>query len=244
MSAPDSADVSGLHAGETATAHVTLKDGRVLNLSTTVQASRPKVTLISKSIQPDSSATTSPIQLQGDDQLPQNATLSFSLKSQVPSAFPRDEIIEVATADESVHAMLSVGDGTLMLQDEQTVVARLDPRKNLGPSAFGPLRFRPVNSNGEKGDWQPLITLVRLPTLEGLRCPNSAEEQCTLSGSGLYLLDSISTDPQFQQSVPVPDGFAGSTLNVPHPNGQDLYVKLRDDRSTVNKLDLPVQPER
>ncbi len=28
------------------------------------------------------------------------------------------------------------------------------------------------------------------------------------------------------------------------PNGQDLYVKLRDDRSTVNKLDLPVLPER
>ena len=216
----------------------------MLNLNTTVATSRPKVTLISKSIQPDSSATASPIQLQGEDQLPQNAMLSFSLKSQVPSAFPRDEMIEVATSDESVHAMLSVGDGTLMLQDQQTVVARLDPRKNLGASAFGPLRFRAVNSNGEKGDWQPLITLVRLPTLEGLRCPNSAEEQCTLSGSGLYLLDSISTDPQFQQSMPVPDGFAGSTLNVPHPNGKDLYVKLRDDRSTVNKVDLPVQSER
>jgi hypothetical protein len=64
-----------------------------------------------------------------------------------------------------------------------------------------------------------------------------------LSGSGLYLLDSISTDPQFQQSTPVPDGFAGSSLNVPHPNGGELYVKLRDDRTAVNKLDLPVQPE-
>jgi hypothetical protein len=60
----------------------------------------------------------------------------------------------------------------------------------------------------------------------------------------LYLLDSISTDPQFQQSMPVPDGFAGSTLKVPHPGGQDLYVKLRDDPSTVNKLDLPVLPEK
>jgi hypothetical protein len=44
--------------------------------------------------------------------------------------------------------------------------------------------------------------------------------------------------------MPVPDGFAGSTLNVPHPSGKDLYVKLRDDRSTVNKLELPVQPEK
>jgi hypothetical protein len=153
-------------------------------------------------------------------------------------------MIEVATADESVHTILSVGDGTLTMQDEQTVLAQFDPRKALGASAFGALRFRPVSASGEKGDWQPLVTLVRLPTLDELRCPTSAEQQCTLTGSGLYLLDSISTDPQFQQSMPVPDGFAGSTLNVPHPTGQDLYVKLRDNRSIVNKLDLPVQPEK
>ncbi len=153
-------------------------------------------------------------------------------------------MIEVATSDESVHAMLSVGDGTLMLQDQQTVVARLDPRKNLGPSAFGPLRFRPVNSNGDRGDWQPLITLVRLPTLEGLRCPNSTEEQCTLSGSGCIFSTQSQPILISSRAMPVPDGFAGSTLNVPHPNGQDLYVKLRDDRSTVNKLALPVQPEK
>ncbi len=42
VSAAESTDVSGLHAGETATAHVSLKDGRVLNLSTTIRTSRPK----------------------------------------------------------------------------------------------------------------------------------------------------------------------------------------------------------
>ncbi len=241
MIAPDSADLSKLTSGTTATAHVKLKDERSLDLATTVQAARPKVTLISKSIQQNAPANASPIQLQGDDQLPQNATLSFSLKSQVASAFPRNETIEVATADDSVHTVLSIADGTLTMQDEQTVLAKLDPTKSLGASAFGPLRFRPVDANGEKGDWQPLVTLVRLPTLDALRCPHENDEQCTLSGSGLYLLDSISTDPQFQQSTPVPDGFAGSSLNVPHPKGQDLYVKLRDDRSTVNKLDLPVE---
>jgi len=137
--------------------------------------------------------------------------------------------------------VLSIADSTLTMQDEQTVLAKLDPTKALGASAFGPLHFRPVDANGEKGDWQPLVTLVRLPTLDALRCPLENDEQCTLSGSGLYLLDSISTDPKFQQSMPVPDGFSGSSLNVPHPQGGDLYVKLRDDRSTVNKLDLPVQ---
>jgi hypothetical protein len=243
MSALASADVSALQAGSTTTSHATLKDGRVLSVTTVVQTQRPRVTLISKSVQPDASAAASAIQLQGGGELPQSATLTFALKSEKPATFPHDEMIEVATEDESVHVMLSVSDGTLTMQDAQTVLALLDPRKNLGASAFGPLRFRPVNANGEKGDWQPLVTLVRLPTLEALHCPASAEQACTLQGSGLYLIDSVSNDPQFQQSMPVPDGFAGSSLDVPHPNGRVLYVKLRDDRSTVNKLDLPVTPQ-
>ena len=244
MAAPDSADVSELHPNTKQTAHVSLKDGRVLELMSTIQAPRPKVTLISKTIQSDASSSTSPIHLGDADELPQNAQLSFALKSEIPPAFPRDQMIEVATADDSIHTMLSVADGTLMLQDAQTVVANIDPAKNLGNSAFGPLRFRAVAADGEKGDWQPLVTLVRLPKLQELRCPDSPDKQCTLSGSSLYLLDSVATDPQFQQSTPVPDGFAGSALNVPHPSGQELYVKLRDDRGAVNKLDLPVLPEQ
>ena len=244
MITPDTADVSELHSNAKQTAHVTLKDGRVLELNSTIQEPRPKVTLISKTIQADASSSSSPIHLGDADELPQNAQLSFALKSEVPPAFPRDQMIEVATADDTVHTMLSVSDGTLTLQDAQTVLAVIDPAKSLGVSAFGPLRFRAVAANGEKGDWQPLMTLVRLPKLQELRCPDSPDKQCTLSGSSLYLLDSVATDPQFQQSTPVPDGFAGATLNVPHPSGQELYVKLRDDRSAVNKLDLPVLPEQ
>jgi hypothetical protein len=242
MSAPASADVSGLQPGKKQTAQVALKDGRTLDLDATVQPPRPKVTLIGKTIQPDTSAASSPIHLQSNDELPQNAQLSFSLKSQVPQAFPRDETVEVASADQSIHTVLSIADGTLLLQDSQTVLAVLDPLKSFGASAFGPLQFRPINADGEKGDWQPLVTLVRLPKLQELRCPDTPDKECTLHGSGLYLLDSVSTDPEFHQSTPVPDGFAGSALNVPHPNGQDLYVKLRDDRSAVNKLDLPILP--
>jgi len=244
MTAPDSATLTQLSPGTKPTAHVNLKDGRVLELSSVVQPPRPKLTLISKTIQSDASSSSSPIHLEDADELPQNAQLSFALKSQVPAAFPRDEMIEVATADDSIHTMLSLGDGTLMLQDAQTVLAVIDPAKALGASAFGPLRFRPVAADGEKGDWQPLVTLVRLPKLQELRCPDSPEKQCTLRGSGLYLLDSVATDPQFQKSTPVPDGFAGSALEVPHPSGQELYVRLRDDRGAVNKLDLPVLPEQ
>lgn len=244
MTAPASADVNGLHAGSSDSASVTLKDGRTLTLKTTVQSPRPKVTLISKNIVPPSSTTASPIQLGSADELPQNAQLSFAVKTQVPQTFSRDEKIEVATADGSVHTTLSIANGGLMMQDSQTVLATLDPRKALGASAFGPLQFRPVAADGEAGDWQRLVTLVRLPDVESLRCPQAADQQCVLEGSGLYLLDSVSSDPQFQQSTPVPDGFAGSELTVPHPNGQDLYVKLRDDRSAVNKLELPVSPQQ
>jgi hypothetical protein len=243
VSAPGSADVGGLRSGEKQTAHVSLKDGRVLDLPATIQPPRPKVALISKNIQPDATATSSAIHLEGQDELPQNAQLSFSLKTQVPETFPRDEKIEIATEDESVHVLLSVADGTLTLQDSQTVVATLDPLKSFGPSAFGRLRIRPVDVNGEKGDWQPLVTLVRLPTLKELRCPDASDQQCTLQGTSLYLLDSVSADAQFQQSTPVPDGFAGSTLSVPRPTGTELYVKLRDDRTAVNKVILPVVPE-
>jgi hypothetical protein len=34
-----------------------------------------------------------------------------------------------------------------------------------------------------------------------------------------------------------------STLSVPRPNGTLLYLKLRDDPSTVNMMVLPVLPE-
>jgi hypothetical protein len=233
-----------LPQGYKVTAHVTLKDGRVLEVASTTQAPRPEVTLISKVIQQNATSVPSPIQLDGQDELAQNATLSFSLKTQVPAAFSREETIEVATADDSVHVLLSVADGTLVLQDAQTVVATLDPLKNLGPSAFGPLRFRPIAATGEKGDWQPLVTLVRLPELKALHCPDKTDEPCILDGTGLYLIQSVSADPQFQQSTQVPDGFASSTLPVPHPNGEELYLKLRDDPTAVNKAIVKVLPEQ
>ncbi|MGB8885510.1 MAG: hypothetical protein WCC87_02245 [Candidatus Korobacteraceae bacterium] len=227
-----------LRHGEKITAQVKLKDGRVLDLAGTVRAPRPKVTLLSKVIQPNATAASSPIQLDGQDELPQNATLSFSLKAQAPAAFSHDETIEVATADDSVHVLLSVADGTLALQDAQTVVAVLDPLKDLGSSAFGPLRFRPIAANGEKGDWQPLVNLVRLPEVKQILCPSNPDDPCSLSGTALYLLDSVSSDPQFEQSTPVPDGFAGSSLSVPRPDNGALYVKLRDNPSAINKLTL------
>ena len=169
--------------------------------------------------------------------------MTFFLKTEIPESFPRTEKIEVASADSSFDVLLSVADGNLILQDSQMVMAVLDPLKSFGASAFGPLRFRAVEADGGKGDWQPLATLVRIPSLKEVRCPDSPDKQCGLAGSNLFLIDSVASDPQFTHTVSVPIGFADSSLHVPRPNGTLLYIKLRDDPATVNTLVLAVLPD-
>src|ERR1700682_1763994 len=226
---------------EKVVAHVALKDARVLDLQTTVEAARPKVTLISKNVQPGPTPTAR--RFGSADELPQDAKLAFFLKAVIPEKFSHAEKIEVATADEAFHVSLSVADGNLVMQDAENVLATLDPLKSFGASAFGPLRFRPVDTEGAQGDWPPVGDLVRLPTLKEIRCPDSPDKQCKLSGTNLFLIDSVASDPQFTHTSPVPAGFMESTMSVPRPNGTLLYIKLRDDPSTVNTLVLPVIPE-
>ncbi len=190
--------------------------------------------------------------------------LQFFLKTQTPEAFPPAEKVEVATGDESFHALLSIKDGNLTLQDSTTVLAALDPMRLLGPSAFGPLKFRAVSAEGIEGDWQPLVTLVRIPTLKGFRCVSAPErvsasekglesesgsesekapvreKECTLSGDKLFLIDAVSADPAFTNAVRVPDAFMGTNLTIPPPKEKTLYIKLRDDPAAVSTAVLPI----
>ena len=222
-----------LKQGDVIKARVTLKDGRLLELKTSVDTPRPAATLIAKSVQASPSSADSNIQLTNPDELPQDATLTFSLRTISPAKFTHDESIQVATLDESFSTFLSLTNGAVTLENSAVVLARLDPAEAFGASAFGPLQFRVV-VNGVQSDWQPLATLVRLPELTDLSCPASADLACKLSGSGLFLLDSVSDDPQFKDALQVPDGFPGYALPVPHPTNGRLYVKLRDDPSIVN----------
>jgi hypothetical protein len=226
------------------------------------------------------------------------------LKTQVPETFPPAERVEVATQDESFHVLLSEKDGNLTRQDSKTIFAMLDPMKLLGPSAFGPLKFRAVSPDGVAGDWQLLANLVRMPDLKEVRCTapvksagrspgaekrpareegsiganskseknggseNSlvsqkaeqssapeksavaespsgpekpiADKQCTLSGDKLFLIDAVSADPDFTNSVTVPDGFVEAALAIPAPKGKALYLKLRDDPGTVDTAVVPI----
>jgi hypothetical protein len=234
-------ETAALRPDQSLVAKVALKDGRVLDLPTKVEAPRPKVTLVSKNIQLGS--TPSSISLGSQDELPLDGQISFLLKTEIPEKFPRAERIEVATADEAFSVLLNMTDGSLFLRDSESVLAVFDPHKAFGPSAFGPLRFRAVEADGTKGDWQPLATLVRIPALKEIRCPDSADKPCQLSGTNLFLIDSVASDQQFAHNAPVPTDFIDATLNVPHPSETGLYIKLRDDPSAINTVNLPVSQD-
>ncbi len=240
LTTQDAAARTKLHPGDAIAVHVTLKDARVLDLKTEVEAQRPAVAMLTKSVQFDQTAPPPTVHLGTPEDLPQDARLNFFLKAQVPETFPATEKIEVATADESFRVLLSFKDGNLTAQDAKTVFAVLDPMKLLGPSAFGPLKFRPVTSDGINGDWQPLVNLVRVPAFTGIRCVSAPEKQCILYRDKLFLLDSVSTDADFASSVDVPEGFVEDTLAIPGPQAKTLYIKLRDDPDTVDTMTLPM----
>ena len=240
MVAKDAKAAAKLQQGESAKAQVMLTDGRAMTVAVVVGAPRPGVLLIGKSVQESASSTGSNIQLANQDELPQDAKLRFSVRAQLPASFRRGEEIEVATADEAFTTTLSLDNGGMTLENGKVALATLDPSKAFGGSAFGPLKFRVVD-NGTAGDWQPLATLVRLPELHDLKCPAGNDEQCRLSGSNLFLVDSVANDPQFDHPVEVPDGFPGYVLPVPHPEDGQLYLRLRDDPSVVNQVTLAAE---
>jgi hypothetical protein len=254
LSTQDASAKSKLQAGQNILARVVLNDSRTLDLNVAIAPSRPRMVLLSKSVQLENTDRPPMIHLANPDELPQDGRLNFFLKAQVPESFAPGTKVEVATADESFHVLLTMKDGNLTLQDGKTVFAVLDPMKLLGPSAFGPLKFRAVSAEGADGDWQPLVNLVRMPELKSIHCaplarsnekPPSTEKaelpeiQCTLTGEKLFLIDAISADPDFTSPVTVPDGFIEASLSLSVPRGKGLYIKLRDDPTTVDTLVMP-----
>ncbi len=233
---------ANLEAGKRYFAAVQLRDGRQLKAPVTVELPRPQATLLSKGTQNESSDAVSPVRLGSPDDLPLGERLVFFFKSRVPASFRRDEKVEVAAADDSFRAVLTLADGSLMLEDAKTAIGTLEPLARFGPSAFGPIHARVLAADGATGDWIPLGTLVRLPGFKELRCPHPAAKSCTLTGTNLFLVASISATQEFDGAADVPPDFTGTQLTVPHPANGTLYLKLRDDPSTVQTLTIPVLP--
>jgi hypothetical protein len=247
MAAGSADAVAKLQPARDSTAQVTLKDGRALTVKTAIGSPRPEVALLGKTVEPAASSAPSDethIQLGSPDEMSQDQVLRFAMKSVTPQKFAPTEKIEVATNDELFRAELTTTAGNLTLQDSQTVLAVLNPAKDLGASAFGSLKFRAVDATGAVGDWQPLQTVVRLPSLSEIRCTSTPAKQCTLVGQKLFLLDSVGTDPQFANAVQVPEGFFETTLSIPATSGKVFYVKLRDNPLVVNTVTVPMVTEQ
>jgi hypothetical protein len=181
------ARIPALKPNERVTAEVHLRDGRTLPVSTLVLPPRPAVSILSRRI---SNAAPSPVQLANNTDLALGAQLVFFLKSKAP--FSRTDQIEIANQPdekpaeaasiappESIHTTLSVSSGALVLQDSHTILATFDPLKTFGPSTFGPFELRPIAADGTPGEWVPLATIVRLPTLTSLVCPADPAANCT-----------------------------------------------------------------
>jgi hypothetical protein len=230
MLAQSGADTHALKSGD---AQATLGDGRTFDVKVSVDPPRPSAALISKTVDLPAAASENPIQLANAAELPLDAHLSFSLRAQSPASFSHDEKVEVATTDGSFSAVLGVGAGDVMLESRKIAVVNLEPARALGPSAFGPLHFRRI-VEGVTGDWVSLATLVRLPKVTGVDCPADPEAVCSLTGSNLFLFDSVSADADFAHVVHVPDGFTAPALPVPHPSAGKLYVRLRDDPAVIS----------
>jgi hypothetical protein len=233
---------ASLVPGKHYVAKVELEDGREVSVAATVIPPRPSVTLLSKGTQEETTAAPSPVHLNGADDLPIDQRLVFFLKTKVPATFPRSEKVEVASGDGSFKTMLSLEDGSLMLEDAKTAIGMIEPLARFGSSAFGPLEVRVVMANGLTGDWLQLGTLVRLPGFKELHCPRNPAKACTLSGTNLFLAESIGASVDFENATEVPADFTGTQLSVPHPANNQLYLKLRDDPGTVQTLTLPVLP--
>jgi hypothetical protein len=228
-----------LREKQSLTAHVSLKDGRLLEVRGSVLPARPKLVLMSKMIEP----AASPIHLDSADDLPVDARLHFRLKSEQPGIFNKTEKVEVSSADGFYHTELSLENGGLMRQNAHTVMATLEIAKGFGASSFGALRFRPLSGEGVEGDWQALATLVRLPELSELHCPAEKDQPCTLSGTNLFLIDAVASDSHFQHAIQVSENAMDLKVQVPHPKGKLLYLKLRDDPSVVHTLEMPVKKD-
>ncbi|MBB5985877.1 hypothetical protein [Sphingobium lignivorans] len=221
-----------------AQARVTMRDGRTANVRATIATARPSAVVVDRNVSmpavPDALALELP-----EDIVPPAARLTFSLRY-AKGGIGAQDAIEIATADGTASHRLSVADGELQRIGTDVAVATIEPQALLGAGAVGEIRFRP--SRGDvSGDWQPLVRIVRLPAVERVACPSEGGD-CRLEGRDLFVIAAIADDALFARPVTVPDGFVGTSLSLPRPQGDSLYLRLHDAPESVVRLRLADRP--
>ncbi|HEY4010473.1 MAG TPA: hypothetical protein VGM11_10015 [Acidobacteriaceae bacterium] len=221
-----------------------LKDGRQLEIPITPEAPGTVLKLLSLETDLTSQVGEMDVVLGSQVDIPLHGTLHFVVQSM--GAFPRSQAIQVATADGALHTMLSLNSPNLTLEDDHTVVGTLDLDKAFGESAFGELRLRAVPGDGSYGNWISLGKLVRRPHITAVRCTNLETPVCVIEGTDLFLATAFSSKATFENAVPVPIGFDGSTLVIPIKTSfrrETLFLRLRDDPYAMATIEIaPANP--
>lgn len=265
---PANVPAPATHLNDRLTAAIILRDGRTLSVPVIVSSARPVITMLRKTAtalstsnillsNPDNLPLTSLLTftLKSPNPFPRNGqveieTVDGTLRTVLTLApsgglLLQDPHTVVATLD-PLRSFGPSAFGALRMRAIYPVVTR---RKD-HPSATDPTDAQPTSPasassanddlTSPASDWLPLVTLVRLPTFSQLQCPADPLQPCTITGDNFFLLQTISNDPDFSSPVPVPDGYTGSSLTVPHPAAATIFFKLRDDPNSVNSALLPM----
>jgi hypothetical protein len=214
-------------------AKVTLKDGRTTTVRATITPPRPRLELVGSHVDAPATAAKVPLALPAGLLAP-DATLTFSVRA-VGTRLTNDDAIEIATADDDATTRLTVASGKLQSLGGDVAVGSLVPRQAMGAAAIGALRMRLVQGD-TLGEWQPLARVVRLPALTKVTC---GDKDCTIDGDDLFVIAGVATTPDGANPQAVPVGFVGTSLSVPRPAGNALYLKLHDAPDDVVKVAIP-----
>jgi hypothetical protein len=271
---PANAPAPPTHVSESLTASIALRDGRTLSLPLTVSAPRPVIALLRKSAIPDAKSSNTylanpddlPLSslftftLKSPDRFPRNGqieieTLDGTLRTVLTLApsgglLLQDPHTIVATLD-PLRSFGPSAFGALRMRAIYPVVASHHNDRHAQPDTPADSASGTPSSDTDEddpsspaSDWLPLVTLVRVPTLSQLQCPADITQPCTVTGFNFFLLQSVSVSPDFSDPVPVPDGYTGTSLTLPHPSAATIFFKLRDDPASIDSavLTMPVPP--
>ncbi|MDB5702200.1 MAG: hypothetical protein JWL66_2399 [Sphingomonadales bacterium] len=210
--------------GKSQSADVTFIGGRHKKVDVTFAPRRAAVTLLHVTGQSPDRHGNLMIALPASQVFAQDARLSFAFRLEGSTALSGRETIEIGTADGRVATMIQPGKG-YDLQDASTGIVAFGPADALGPTGYGPLRFRVV-SNDAASAWTPLPIVARLPEIRSLVCARG--KACRISGNKLFLIKAVGTTKDLAKAQDIPDGFVATEIMTPAgPDGR-IYLQLRD----------------
>ncbi|MDB5712743.1 MAG: hypothetical protein JWO15_140 [Sphingomonadales bacterium] len=224
LRAVDTAAAMTLDAGKSQSADVTFTGGRHKKVDVSFAPRRATVTLLRVTGQSPDRRGNLMITLPASQVFAQDARLSFAFRLEGSAALSGRETIEIGTADGRVATMIQPGKG-YDLQDASTGIVAFGPAEALGPTGYGPLRFRVV-SNDTASTWTPLATVARLPEIRGLVCARG--KACRISGNRLFLIKAVGTTKEMGKAQDIADGFVATEILTPAgPDGR-IFLQLRD----------------